>query len=208
LSREAIIDAADAVLAERGLSGLTMRAVAERLGAGTMTLYGYFRDKDELLDALIDSKSAELEIPQSSGPWKPRLRELMLALHRQLLELPFLADLRLRRPLASPGALRWTEVGLKALGEAGLTPGEAAKAFRGLFVYTFGHAIFLPEEDPDDVVRRTHAAIVALPRDAYPAVTAAAGDLASTLTAEDAYEYGLDRLLDGIEAVASHSRSP
>jgi AcrR family transcriptional regulator len=200
LSRERIIEVADAVISDQGLPGLTMRAVAQRLGVGTMTLYGYFRDKDELLDALIDSISDELEIPRSSGPWKPRLRDLMLALHRQLVERPFLVALRLRRPLMSPGAFRWTEVGLEALGEAGLSPGESAKAFRGLFVYTFGHATFLPEGEPDEVVRRAHAALVALPPDAFPAVAAAAGDLAGTLTGVDAYEYGLDRLLDGIEA--------
>ena len=199
LSRAGIIEVADAVLADEGLPGLTMRAVAERLGIGTMTLYGYFRDKDELLDALIDTKSAELEIPRSSGPWKPRLRELMLALHRQLVEHPFLVALRLHRPLMSPGALRWTEVGLETLGEAGLSPGEAAKAFRGLFVYTFGHATFLPQGEPDEVVRRAHAALVGLPRDSYPAVAAAAGELAGTLIGLDAYEYGLDSLLDGIE---------
>jgi AcrR family transcriptional regulator len=200
LSRERIIGATAAVLAEHGLPGLTMRAVAERLGTGTMTLYGYFRDKDELLDALIDSKTAELEIRRSSGPWRRQLRTLMLGLHHQLVENRYLVELRLRRPLMSPGALRWTEVGLEALGEAGLSPGDAAKAFRGLFVYTFGHATFLPEGDPDEVVRRAHATLMALPPDGYPAVTAAASEMASTLAGSDAFEYGLDRLLDGIEA--------
>jgi AcrR family transcriptional regulator len=206
LSRERIIGATDALLAEHGLPGLTMRAVAERLGAGTMTLYGYFRDKDELLDAVIDSKTAELEIRRSSGPWRPRLRNLMLGLHRQLVENHYLVELRLRRPLMSPGALRWTEVGLEALGEAGLSPGDAAKAFRGLFVYTFGHATFLPKGDPDEVVRRAHATLVALPPDDYPAVAAAASDMASTLAGSDAFEYGLDRLLDGIEAEVRHGQ--
>jgi AcrR family transcriptional regulator len=199
LTPESIVDAADQILGETGLPGLTMRAVAERLGVGTMTLYGYFRDKDVLLDAIIDAKSARLEIPRTSGPWKPRLRALMLALHRQLVEHPFLVELRLRRPLASPGALRWTEIGLEALLEAGLSPGEAAKAFRPLFIYTFGHATFLPPEQPDQVVRDAHAALLRLPPDEYPVLTSAARELAATLTGQEAFEYGLDRLLDGIE---------
>lgn len=206
LTRESIIDAADELIGEQGLGRVTMRRVAQRLGAGTMTLYGYFRDKDELLDALIDTRSAALVIPRPSGPWKAQLRELMLALHRQLLERPFLVELRLRRPLASPGAMRWTEVGLAALQSAGLSPGEAAKAFRTLFVYTFGHASFLPREDACQTVRDAHAALVALPPDVYPVVTAAARDLAGTLAGNEAYEYGLDRILDGIEAEVGRLR--
>ena len=199
LSRETIVEAADALLAEQGLPGLTMRAVAERLGTGTMTLYGYFRGKDELLDAVIDAKTDALEIPRSSGRWKPRLRRLMIALHGQLVEHPFLLELRLRRPLASPGAMRWTEVGLAALEEAGLSRAEAVLAFRSLFLYTFGHATFQPRE-PDQGVRAAHAALLALSPDTHPRVTAAAADLAGTLTGDEAYEYGLDRILDGIQA--------
>jgi AcrR family transcriptional regulator len=206
LTPESIIEAADQVLAEAGLPGLTMRAVADRLGVGTMTLYGYFRDKDQLLDALIDAKSAQLDIPRSSGPWRPRLRALMLALHSQLVERPFLVALRHRRPLASPGALRWTEIGLEALQEAGLTPAEAARAFRPLFVYTFGHASFLPLERPEQVVRDAHAALLRLPPDEFPVLTSAAAEMAGTLAGQESFEYGLDRLLDGIEAQVERTR--
>jgi AcrR family transcriptional regulator len=200
LTRETIAQQAADLILEHGLERLTMRRVAEALGAGTMTLYGYFRDKDELLDAVIDLHSSRLEIPRSSGPWKARMRTLMLALHQQLVEHPFLVVLRLRRPLASPGAFRWTEAGLEILTDAGLSPAEAARAFRPLFIYTFGHAIFLPRADPDRVVREAHAAIMLLPPDQYPIVSAAAADLASSLVAPESYEHGLDQQLDGIEA--------
>jgi AcrR family transcriptional regulator len=199
LTREWIIDAADQILRESGLAGLTMRAVADRVGVGTMTLYGYFRDKDELLDALIDTESAKLDVPRATGPWRPRLRALMVALHDQLAEHPLLVELRLRRPLASPGALLWTEIGLEALQDAGLSAGEAARAFRPLFIYTFGHAIFLPRDRPEQVVRDAHAALLRLPPDQFPGLTSAAAEMAGTLAGSEAFEYGLDRLLDGIE---------
>lgn len=200
LTREAIAEQAAQLIVEHGLKGLTMRRVAETLGIGTMTLYGYFRNKDELLDAVIDFHSAKLEIPRSSGPWKARMRKLMLALHDQLVEHPFLVELRTRRPLASPGAFRWTEAGLEILKDAGLSSAEAARAFRPLFVYTFGHAIFLPREDPDRVVREAHAAIMLLSPDQYPIVTSAAADLATSLVAKESYKQGLDQQLNGIEA--------
>jgi hypothetical protein len=95
--------------------------------------------------------------------------------------------------------MRWTEAGLAILQQAGLAPADAAKAFRPLFVYTFGHATFLPREDPQRVTRQARAAVLSLPPEQYPLVTAAAEELAETLIGQEPYEYGLDRLLDGIE---------
>lgn len=195
---------ADQLLAEHGLAGLTMRRVAERLGVGTMTLYGYFRDKDTLLDAIIDANGAGLNLPSPTGPWKARLRQLMLALHDQLIEHPYLVELRLRRPIVSPQAMRWTEAGLGILQHAGMSPGEAAKAFRPLFVFTFGHAAFLPRGDTQSVIRRARSAVYALPPEEYPLVSAAAQELAEVLVGQEPYELGLDLLLDGIESRLAH----
>ena len=199
LSREAIVDAASELLDEHGLAGVTMRRVAERLGVGAMTLYGYFRDKDTLLDAIIDATGAEVALPAPDGDWKTRLRGLMIALHDQLLEHPFLVELRLRRPIVSPEAMRWTEAALAILHRAGLPPGQAARAFRPLFVYTFGHAAFAPREDERGVVSRARAAVLSLPPDEFPLVTSAAQELADVLVGQEPYELGLDLLLDGIE---------
>jgi AcrR family transcriptional regulator len=199
LTHEAIVDAATELLNEHGVTGVTMRRVAERLGVGTMTLYGYFRDKDTLLDAIIDATGAGLVPPVLEGSWKTSLRELMLALHRQLIEHPFLVELRLRRPIISPEAMRWTEAALAILAQAGLSPGQAAQAFRPLFIYTFGHAAFAPREDAADVVSRAGAEVLSLPPDEYPLVTAAAHELAQVLVGQEPYELGLDLLLDGIE---------
>ncbi len=178
---------------------MTMRRVAERLGIGTMTLYGYFSDKYELLDAVIEASGAQLAPPLPPGDWKPSLRLLMLALHEQLIEHPFLVELRLRRPIITPQAMRWTEAALTILQRAGLSPGEAAHAFRPLFVYTFGHAAFVPRDDHRGVVNRARAAVLSLPPDEYPLVTAAAQELAQVLIGQEPYELGLDLLLDGIE---------
>jgi AcrR family transcriptional regulator len=199
LTREAIVGAASELLNEHGVAGLTMRRVAERLGVGTMTLYGYFRDKDTLLDAIIDATGAGLVLPAASGNWRRDLRQLMLALCEQLIEHPFLVELRLRRPIISPEAMRWTEAGLTILQHAGLSPAQAAQAFRPLFIYTFGHAAFAPNQDTQGVVNRARTAVLSLPPDEYPLATAAAQELANVLVGQESYELGLDLLLDGIE---------
>ena len=52
LSRDRIIAAAVELLDERGLGGLTMRALGERLGVEAMALYRYFPNKQSLLETL------------------------------------------------------------------------------------------------------------------------------------------------------------
>ncbi len=49
MMKDAIFDAATAVLEERGTDGLTMDRVATRVGVAPASLYNYFRDKDDLL---------------------------------------------------------------------------------------------------------------------------------------------------------------
>src|SRR5262245_6857021 len=47
--REELLRAATMLLAEKGLSGLTMDAVAERAGFSAATLYRHFEDRDKLV---------------------------------------------------------------------------------------------------------------------------------------------------------------
>jgi AcrR family transcriptional regulator len=51
-NRQAILDAAQAIIAEQGVEGLSMRALAEQVDYSPSALYKYFGDKGEILDAL------------------------------------------------------------------------------------------------------------------------------------------------------------
>ena len=62
LSVDAIVAAAIAVADTDGLAGLSMRAVAERLGVTAMALYTYVPGKDELVDLMYDGAHAELPV--------------------------------------------------------------------------------------------------------------------------------------------------
>lgn len=86
LSRDQILDAALALLAESGLGALTMRSLARRLGVDPMAVYHYFADKDELLSAAAERSFASLRprMP-AAGDWSDRLRALARAYLRTLL---------------------------------------------------------------------------------------------------------------------------
>jgi AcrR family transcriptional regulator len=60
LGVDAIVAAAVAAADETGVAGLSMRAVAERLGVTAMALYTYVPGKNELIDLIYDGVHAEL----------------------------------------------------------------------------------------------------------------------------------------------------
>jgi AcrR family transcriptional regulator len=200
LTREQILSVALEVLDRDGLEALSMRRIATELGVGTMTVYSYFRDKDELLDGVIDAGAQQLGATVPDAPWKESLRALAFELHHELAQHSFIAQLRQRRPILSPGALRWTEAVLEVLHRAGFSADEAPQALRPLFLYTFAYTAFSPDEATDSARRASLAASVSLPPEQYPRIVQSAHALADSMTGETTFAYGLDRLLDGLEA--------
>lgn len=200
LSREHIAQVALTFIEREGLDALSMRSLAEHLEIGTMTLYGYFRGKEELLDAVVDVTVEQLAIPTKRGSWRSQIGTLMREIRTTLAEHPIGILLRRQRPMWSPGALRVSEAGLRILRDAGFSKADAARGYRTLFNYTFGFAAFSPADVSDELRQGALAALAALPRDQYPAQTEAASELAEAVGGEAQFQYGLDLLLDGMEA--------
>ena len=200
LSRERIVEAALAVVAREGLDALSMRRLAQELDVWPMSVYRYFRDKDELLDAVVEAAADEVAVGGSAGSWRDRIRDLLHQARAALGHDPAALGTRFARAMLTPGALRLSEAGLAILQEAGFKPDEAARAWRALCGYTFGFTAFDEDALPPDAARRVRAAVTALPEDEYPALTAAADGFAASLASAEELDYGLERLLDGLEA--------
>ena len=198
LSREAILDAALVVIDREGLEALSMRRLAAELDVGTMTLYGYFAGKRELLDALVDSVAAAAPLPELHGSWRDRLTAVMTHMHEALTAHPAFARLRAAQPIATPGAFLFTEAALSALRDAGCDAAAAARHFRTLFVFTFGAALFGTPATLDQRGRAA-AALAALPPEDYPTLTGQLPEMLDALDAPTQFEHGLALILDGIE---------
>jgi AcrR family transcriptional regulator len=192
LSRERILSAALRVVEREGVAALSMRRLAQELDVWPMSLYTYFRDKDELLDAIAAQTAGAVALPDEAESWRERLRALLHAVRGS-------GD-SLARAFLTPEALRLSEAALAILDEAGFAKRDAVRAWRALWAYTYGFATFRVAETPAETRRRTRAAIAALPDDDYPALLAASAEMSASLADDDEFDYGLDRLLDGIEA--------
>ena len=65
LSTERIVDTARALVDAEGLAALSTRLLAAELGVSGPSLYNHFRTKDEILEAVADSVSAQVDLLQS-----------------------------------------------------------------------------------------------------------------------------------------------
>src|SRR4051794_17550567 len=79
-SREEIAAAGLAIADEEGFEAVSMRRIAERIGAGTMTLYHYVRNKNELITLMADAVLGETLIPEGelAAEWRPAIWQIAL----------------------------------------------------------------------------------------------------------------------------------
>lgn len=202
LTQEHIARTALALADREGVDALSMRRLAAELGIGTMTLYGYFRSKDDLIDAALDVAAGDVGPRTRGSDWKSELRSVLQATYRNLQRHPSLVQLRLRRPLITARQLRLNETGVRILEDGGLSPEHATRAFRTLFFYVFGFAAL----SADDEAARSQAreAVASLPPETYPRLTGAIDDVVAVVGGAAQFDYGLDLLLDGIEQQISN----
>ena len=75
LSKERVLHTAVALAARGGIESLTMRRLADELGAGAMSLYHYVPNKEELLAGMIDVVFGEIGLPSAEVDWKAAMRQ-------------------------------------------------------------------------------------------------------------------------------------
>jgi AcrR family transcriptional regulator len=91
LTRDRIVEAAIALVDEGGPDALTMRAVAERLDAGAMSLYRHVSGREKLLDLVLAAMAAEIAETPLTGDWRT---DSIARRGEPLLRPPAVSDLR------------------------------------------------------------------------------------------------------------------
>ncbi|CAM5566789.1 hypothetical protein SBADM41S_07666 [Streptomyces badius] len=80
LSRDRIVGAASALVDAEGLDAVSTRRLAAVLGVSGPSLYNHFRNKEEILDAVADAVSAQVDLSmfEESDPrdWRAALHDL------------------------------------------------------------------------------------------------------------------------------------
>jgi AcrR family transcriptional regulator len=139
LSTERIVAAARGIAEREGLAAVSMRRLGYELDVWPMSLYRHFRDKDELLDAVVDRAAEEVAAP-ARGSWRSRMLGLLGDTRTMLGSDPEGLRTRFPRALETEGMVKLTEAGIAILEDAGLPSEDAARAWHALFGYAFGAA--------------------------------------------------------------------
>ena len=109
LSKQRLVDEAVRLADRDGVDGLSMRRLAGTLGAGAMSLYHYVASKDELLDAMIDTVFAEIELPPLEADWQTAMRRQAVSARQVLARHPWAIGLMESRTTPGPANLRHRE---------------------------------------------------------------------------------------------------
>jgi AcrR family transcriptional regulator len=216
-TREQIAAVAMRIADEEGTDAVTMRRVAAELGAGTMTLYHYVANKQELLSLMDDAMMGELLVPDDelSDDWREALAQIARRSYGVFTRHPWLVehmgDDEARSP-GGPNGMRHFEQSLKVAANAGLDVVERLELVGMVDDYVFGHAIRRREMARDREQSEAHIAAMLdylraqLATGEYPHIAEMAGDdirasfdrIMEIMNDKDRFERGLQRLLDGI----------
>ena len=181
-----------------------MRALGQKLRVDPMAIYRHFRDKEALLDAMVDAALAGYDAPAPhTGAALERLRRMCIDFRAALAAHPGLAlRVSTTRPTLGPHTISLTEACLGLLHELGLGPQESSRAF--LMVIRFITGVVAAEErvraeGSDEAAWREElrAGYASVSPDQHPNVAAMASEVGS-LGFQTEFEYGLDLLLDGL----------
>lgn len=141
LSRGLILSKAVSLIDERGLDALNMRDLGVALGAATMSVYRHFRNKAELLDAVMDALAEGFAPAGVQEDWRSEARVLSRNVRRTMLAHPDLADLIGREFRRSSVSLRVNIQIIERLRAGGVPDRFLAHAYWALSSYTTGFAL-------------------------------------------------------------------
>ncbi|WP_156721660.1 TetR/AcrR family transcriptional regulator [Streptomyces apocyni] len=195
LSRERIVGAARALVDAEGLAAVSTRRLAAELGVSGPSLYNHFRTKDEILEAVADSVSAQVDLSmfEDGRPWRTALHDWAVSYRAALRTHPNIVPVLAQGPGRRPSGLRLADAVYGAMTAAGWPPSQATSIGALMRYFVMGSALgsfaggFVDDAaayDPADYPHLGQAHLLAERQDAVD---------------ERAFETGLRALLDGLE---------
>lgn len=203
LSLDKIARAGIAIADRDGLAAVTMQHVADALGVTKMALYRYVPGKTELVALMTDLAIGE--VPQDGGvpgDWRARLGDWASQMFSRFGRHPWALEATAGPRIIGPNELGWAEQAVAALASTGLEGGEMLDVAATLA----GHVRAIAQQQsaqPDGSAEQSMAAaigpLLAGREERFPALSAALRSAARHGSQDQALEFGIDRILDGVE---------
>jgi AcrR family transcriptional regulator len=202
LSRDRVLQAALALADEGGFESLSMRKLADDLGAAPMALYRHVANKEDLLDGMIDIVFGEIHFPFPTDDWKSAMRERGVSAREALSRHRWAIGLMESRLNPGPASAEHHNSTMGCLREAGFPFRSAVHAYNLLDSYTYGFALqeeSIPFETPEESAEVAKTTVGSRGAE-YPYLAEVVVELGkSGYDYTQEFEFGLDLILDGIE---------
>src|SRR5690606_12960969 len=127
LSTDRIVATARALVDAEGLAAVSTRRLAAELGVSGPSLYNHFRTKDDILEAVADSVSAQVDLSmfEDGRDWRTALHDWAVSYRAALRDHPNIVPVLADGPGRRPAALRLADAVYGALVAAGWPPAQA-----------------------------------------------------------------------------------
>ncbi len=205
LSRDRIVDAARTLVDAEGLAAVSTRRLAAELGVSGPSLYNHFRTKDQILEAVADSVSAQVDLSMFDAPqdgaewdWRAALHDWAVSYRAALREHPNIVPVLARGPGRRPAGLRLADAVFGAMVDAGWPPAQATSIGALMRYFVMGSALgsfaggFVDDQDAYDPADYPHLGQAHLLADRQELID------------DRAFETGLTALLDGLSTQYEH----
>ncbi len=196
LSRDRIVTAALSLVDAEGLAAVSTRRLAAELGVSGPSLYNHFRTKDQILEAVADSVSAQVDLamfdPADGRDWRTSLHDWAVSYRAALLEHPNIVPVLAQGPGRRPAGLRLADAVFGSMVDAGWPPAQATSIGALMRYFVTGSALgsfaggFVDDETAYDPADYPHLGQAHLLADRQELID------------ERAFETGLRALLDGL----------
>lgn len=205
LTRDRVLEAAVDLADREGFEALSMRKLGQELGIEAMSLYTHVRDKDDLLDGMVEAVVRQIPIRSNGSEWKTAMRQLVLAARKVMLRHRWAPGVIESRTDSGPATMRYMEAALAIFHGGGFSIDLAHHAMHVLGSRLLGFSQDL--YDDSDAGRIGPEQAVALARqmaDTYPFIA----ELVLEVSHEGGlggcdddveFAFGLDLILDGLE---------
>ncbi|PJZ84219.1 TetR/AcrR family transcriptional regulator C-terminal domain-containing protein [Leptospira harrisiae] len=208
LSKELVLDTAINLADEFGLEKLSMRSLALRLGVEAMSLYNYVKDKNDLLDGMVDTVISQITLPKIGGNWKKEMKKRARSARKILNLHPWSPMLIVSRINVGPAMLSYFDASLGCLHCAGYSLPSADHIINAIDSHIYGY-ILQELNFPIDSKKYAQTA-----KEFMPSLEESPYTYLTRLTKEVVtkkynglhnFEFGLDLILDGIAFLSKPS---
>lgn len=155
LTRQRILENAIALADEKGIDALSMRTIATSVGVKAMSLYNHVKNKDDILDGMVELIVSKIEIPKTGGDWKEQMTRRATSAHSVLLDHPWATMVLMSRVNIGPNMLQYVDGTLGCLLDAKFSYVSADHAWNTIDSYIYGFTLqtlnfpFAPDEYKD-----------------------------------------------------------